>query len=101
MTRYINAVELGEKFHKYFSHISQIEKRQSIKRRLTAIEADCNGLLDGMPTVREVVHGQWHGQWIRFGTALECSACHNKIPAPMTKMYPYCPNCGADMRGDE
>ena len=47
--------------------------------------------------VREVVHGQW----IRLGTVLECSACHNKIPAPMTKRYPFCPNCGADMRGAE
>ena len=55
--------------------------------------------IDNMPTadVRENVKGEWHdyqeGKWIYQ----QCSVCGYDY-AP--RKYPFCPNCGADMRGE-
>lgn len=41
------------------------------------------------------------GEWIhpyRSDIACECSVCHMQMP--ITDYFHYCPNCGADMRGD-
>lgn len=43
------------------------------------------------------------GEWIEdpFGSApLFCSICGHKESMKALFMYSYCPNCGADMRGD-
>ena len=44
--------------------------------------------------VREVVHGEWHKNERTFWTCDHCgwiNTCDRKL-------YPFCPNCGADMR---
>ena len=53
-----------------------------------------------------------HGKWISHIRSIECSVCKEKFFAddedencqdydPCTDFnYNYCPNCGADMRGD-
>ena len=41
------------------------------------------------------------GEWIhpyRSDIACECSVCHMQMP--ITDYFHYCPNCGADMRGE-
>lgn len=53
--------------------------------------------IDGLPTVeaKPVVHGEWlERDWFPFN--LYCSVC-GKEDAP----YDFCPNCGADMRGEK
>ena len=37
-----------------------------------------------------------HGEWNRTTSDYECSKCNY----PMDYITPYCPYCGADMRGD-
>ena len=55
-------------------------------------------MVDEAPTVDavEVVHGRWkepYRQWV------ECSECGTGYVKYET--YNYCPNCGADMRGND
>ena len=62
-----------------------------------------------MPTadVAPVVHGRWEAQkyWkyenkhsIQYHTN-RCSLCHCDVSSRL--LYNYCPNCGADMRGEQ
>ena len=63
--------------------------------------------IDAQPTVDavEVVHGRWKKRWhdnILIGHEYEeCSICGCKI-SDTEKFWDcnYCPNCGADMRGE-
>lgn len=47
-----------------------------------------------------------HGEWIiidrtEMFTELKCSHCGHKMLTGANSLYPnYCPNCGADMRGE-
>lgn len=64
--------------------------------------------IDAQPTadVRENVHGEWIEIPDEvFASTYKCSVCGC---APLSDGYdvdyaltPYCPNCGADMRGEE
>lgn len=47
--------------------------------------------------VRPVVHGRWIDYDDDYG-ALCCSVCDKD--APEDTRWPFCPNCGADMRGE-
>lgn len=47
--------------------------------------------------VRPVVRGQWIDYDDDYG-ALCCSVCEKD--APEDTRWPFCPNCGADMRGE-
>ena len=38
------------------------------------------------------------GKWIRNGWAITCSECGYDMPYTVRN---YCPNCGADMRGEQ
>lgn len=50
-----------------------------------------------------------HGEWIYDGLTFEndslykCSICCHRVPMEYGEMkfYSYCPNCGADMRGEK
>lgn len=56
----------------------------------------------------EVVHGRWEKEdqsGISIDGYMVCSACNVMIPKPDYNRYclhrlNFCPNCGADMRGD-
>jgi hypothetical protein len=63
----------------------------------------------GYPPRRELKHGKWNavpnkiligGRVATQGTAWECSACNNSSKQYLPTMK-YCPNCGADMKGEE
>ena len=45
--------------------------------------------------VRENTHGEW--EYISFTGLFKCSHCGEDM---VRNVYPYCPWCGADMRGD-
>ena len=77
---------------------------------------DCNAdlqlLLNDAPTVDavEVVHGEWEECMVNDEPILEewqsasCSSCGLYHTTPYMynfKRYNYCPNCGADMRGEK
>ena len=45
------------------------------------------------------------GKWIVDDEFIDCSACRrekwSRVPyEPLVKRFRYCPNCGADMRGE-
>ena len=71
-------------------------------------------LLLNIPTIeaKPVVHGEWrerevelepeHGV-VRKGTkekVIECCECGWRVAGEKRKKTNYCPNCGADMRGE-
>lgn len=41
-----------------------------------------------------------HGRWIKRGNEKKCSVCEF-IYYSNNDMWSFCPNCGADMRGDK
>jgi uncharacterized OB-fold protein len=47
----------------------------------------------------EVVHGRWIYEPVEFSIVkdIRCSVCGRYVLVPEN----YCPDCGADMRGDE
>ena len=46
-----------------------------------------------------VRHGRWVAETERMGTYSHCSECGCRCQG-YTPNYNYCPNCGADMRGE-
>ena len=46
-----------------------------------------------------IVENRPKGKWIK-GDMFECDLCHHKMIVG-DGAYNYCPNCGADMRGEE
>ncbi len=71
------------------------------------LETGCNfatadRIVESRPTadVKPVVHGKWEkGYSFPDGEYVKCTVCGEIIKC----IYPmhYCPNCGAEMRGDE
>lgn len=68
---------------------------------------DALEILDTAPTadVEEVRHGIW--TFARRGRKVVCSCCETPAPFKKNETYhtlwnsKYCPNCGADMRGEK
>lgn len=52
------------------------------------------GLIDLVPIIEERPQGKWITTWERG--IFQCSCCHG-----MSVKCNFCPNCGADMRGDK
>ncbi|MBO4734235.1 MAG: hypothetical protein J5662_07150 [Clostridia bacterium] len=90
MAKYINAKDLKNEF----SHYVHCEKESE---GLTLVEI--NEVVDRLPSA-DVVEVK-HGKWIRTNPltdTLECSLCGLQVPV-LELCSPYCPLCGADMRG--
>ena len=70
--------------------------RKKIRENLDDLDiGSIFGLLDLAPTVEERPHGEWiadHENYLCY-----CSICEDKHTYP----FNFCPNCGADMRGDD
>ena len=60
-----------------------------------------SGFLDGYMTGKTRPQGEWllvgHNDTVNF---YKCSICGYEEHDNFTKHYYFCPNCGADMRGD-
>ena len=86
----INKEELRDKmYHEAFEVDSELQKWESgcwIRYKLF------EKILEELPTIES----RPKGRWIKWGSEVKCSECH--ICNPINK--PFCPNCGADMRGD-
>ena len=90
MPRLINANELVS-LMKYYDE----QQRTDIWET-----SEIEHLIGEIPTVDavEVVHGRWEDVSLRFTQVKEkCSVCGGIVYA---HGFNYCPNCGADMRGD-
>lgn len=72
------------------------------------IICDFRTKVESLPTVEERKKGEWieipHNQGITF----QCSVCGQTTPTAKTwdifcneYDYPFCPRCGADMRGND
>ena len=77
----------------YTRYVAQMDERTRLKHMV----ADA-------PTVEDRKNGQWYdperkkGRWYDVGSlSCRCSECGCKSP----KEYSFCPNCGAEMRGEE
>ena len=118
MSKYINADELRRLVENEIAEMIA-DAGMDVKEDLTtstlrfAIESGARRTLALMDKneckadVREVKHGEWifkAGKEIDddlyFDTIKECSVCKFKMINNSIK-YPYCPNCGADMRGED
>ena len=51
--------------------------------------------------VRPVVHGKWLDRSSGWTFNSECNKCGFIVHEQFIKTYKYCPNCGADMRGEK
>lgn len=105
MSRYINADffrEILDDALVAFPNLVPSESQEPLQRNLSkarfeTIQIVIN-ILNSQPTadVREVVKGEW----IDMGSGQVCSECH-EIQYGYDNYRRYCPNCGADMRGEE
>ena len=59
---------------------------------------DFERIVDSVPTIEERPKGKWIG--FRTGNGLICVKCSECKTAYGFLKTPFCPNCGADMRGD-
>lgn len=91
MNKYINADELNAKIYEEYDPSDDDYVHIGI-----GIVQD---LLNGMPSadVVEVKHGKWRGRKNSFNNIYYlCSLCGGDSPFKAN----FCPNCGADMRGE-
>lgn len=72
---------------------------------------ECEHPIDDVPSIDAVKHGIWIEENTRTRSSkFYCSVCHRTAYDPQpTRIagwvkrcrYAYCPNCGADMRGEQ
>ncbi len=89
MSRYIDADEL----------IEDVRRKRGLHEIIKGV---IYSFLHDAPTA-DVVESK-RGEWIKLpsngiGNTAECSVCHDSVYG--YESCDFCPNCGADMRGDE
>ena len=95
MPRYIDADAIP--WEEHYVPDPDSDKQWDYKKELCVLKP----VIDQLPTVDavEVVHGHWVGGYKGTEyTIPKCSQCGYGNGAVGTSNY--CPNCGADMRGD-
>ena len=92
MSRYIDADKLYE------------DMQWSIQHDMYDKPFDYLAEIDCQPTadVRENVKGEWTKEagYVAGDREWKCSICGETFWNGSMKRYHYCPNCGADMRGE-
>lgn len=80
--------------------------REEAIQVLNMVEA--HGLADEAKRMAiEALKDRPHGEWIDKGTYAECSICGADSGTqfdgvqPVPRITSFCPDCGADMRGDK
>ena len=100
-------------FNKAYDMARPVEYYLDCNERVIAL-SDLAKLLDNMPTIEpERKKGKWiHGRELSremigdavmaiFYEGWECSECHCLVSEEREPLWKYCPNCGADMRGEQ
>ena len=103
MPRYIDVDELKAKYDMGEDCLDCKTPVLGCQYRYDYTKMDFCGWLDDMPTadVREVKHGKWKinaDDLFPVESTMECSVCHHEQPLNIDDNY--CPNCGAEMRGE-
>ena len=91
--------------------ISRAEAKQAIRDKFPnlADRLEINNVLNSVPSA-DAVHGEWEHWGSPFSDESEvidtivCSVCGARFIEPKDEPkgeYNFCPNCGADMRGDK
>lgn len=90
MSRYIDADRLIDDIRPFAEYDSNLNNKDWVRRFEVVI--------DNQPTadVRENVRGEWIDRGKDMTIRWQCSECGRRD----THIYNFCPNCGADMRGD-
>lgn len=102
MPRYIDADALRKiKFHPLpYQYVvpSDVDKESYVRGWNDVID----GIIETMPTadVAEVKHGKWIWQGSIFEGCWVCSECNHSFYQGYGNEN-FCPNCGADMRGED
>ena len=102
--RYIDADKLLERMLDLFSPTEQTNVAMSIPDWL--VREEVGDLIENTPTadVRENVKGEWL-KMDKRGKNVKCSKCGNTLDLRGVNAgrgdANYCPNCGADMRGEK
>lgn len=99
MSRYIDADKLKEHYMWWGGGFTA-----NCKDGQKEVKKIFDEIIDLQPTadVRENVKGEWQPIEVQpyfkkhFDTSVVCSVCHRKG----NKRWNFCPNCGADMRGE-
>ena len=92
MTRYIDADVVIKHIEEYWEMV----KLGKPSRGMTAVIQNIKTIINSLPTVdAEPVR---HGKWKVTPVYIKCSECGESF---MLIPQNYCPNCGADMRGEE
>lgn len=89
MSRYIDA----DAFEKYITRDEWDTPDETWRP-----ESEFGLIIDAIPTadVAEVVHGKWIDKGEDYMIRWTCSNCGRRD----THIYNFCPDCGADMRGE-
>lgn len=103
MVRYIDANKLQEAFEKIADEPDYMHEGENWQTGIYL----AGTIADKQPTadVEEVKHGEWKIETDNYGCEyVMCSVCEKEYypideDMPCTALN-YCPNCGADMRGD-
>ena len=96
--RLIDANALDEAIRTdFWEHFTQCHDTDQV----ALIDMVCEDI-GNAPTVDavEVVHGRWLIHKGHFHDYAECSLCGEDCGKDTAMAFNYCPNCGADMRGD-
>ena len=82
----------------WFNSVLNLSWHAGIKEAVEVVERLC---IDKAPTIEAepVRHGKWRFVNCVTGLRCQCSECLHWVDAGTDRNY--CPNCGADMRGEE
>ena len=102
--RLIDANALIPKIKEYFSNYVFVEKGVLSKEEWMILKhnKEISQIIKQAPTVEERPKGEWIKPTVINGKAFSichCSACGG-VPCGVDENTKFCPNCGADMRGE-
>ena len=86
---------------KQFMEHEELDLGDWFKHRIFVqrMHEECMKAVNSLPSA-EPKHGEWI-DWLGKGNEWECSVCKCSIESHGSIAYKYCPNCGADMRGEK
>lgn len=87
----------GEKMGVFYQYLEELYDRSVYTHEWAALDMKEKSKPDFLQLCKEEQPERKKGRWYDVGSlSCRCSECGCKSP----KEYSYCPNCGADMRGE-